>query len=99
MTAPKFSADVVVRPMTAADLGAVRDIYNHYVATSTCTFQVEPETPEDRAAWFHDRKASHPVIVADANGEVVGWAALSPWKSRCGYAHSVEASVYIRHDA
>ena len=31
-------------------------------------------------------------------GEVVGWAALSAWKSRCAYARSVEASVYIRHD-
>src|SRR5208282_4516890 len=27
-----------------------------------------------------------------------GWAALSAWKSRCAYARSVEASVYIRHD-
>ena len=31
-------------------------------------------------------------------GRVVGWAALSAWKSRCAYARSVEVSVYIRHD-
>ena len=38
-------------------------------------------------------------MVAEADGEVIGWGALSPWKSRAGYAHSVEASVYVRHDA
>jgi phosphinothricin acetyltransferase len=31
-------------------------------------------------------------------GEVFGWGALSPWKARCAYAHSVEASLYVRHD-
>src|SRR5205807_1411643 len=28
----------------------------------------------------------------------IGWGALSPWKSRCAYANTVEASVYVRHD-
>jgi phosphinothricin acetyltransferase len=80
------------------DLPAIRSIYNHYVATSTCTFQIELETEEERAAWFRERSAAHPVTVAEWNGEVIGWAALSAWKSRCAYAHSVEASVYVRHD-
>ncbi len=32
---------VSIRLATAEHLGAVRDIFNHYVATSTCTFQVD----------------------------------------------------------
>jgi phosphinothricin acetyltransferase len=87
-----------VRPATLADADAIRDIYNHYVLTSTCTFQVEPDTADERRDWLLDRSAAHPVTVADLGGAVVGWAALSPWKSRCAYAHSVEASVYVRHD-
>lgn len=90
--------DVLIRPATAADLDAVRDIYNHYVAHSTCTFQVEPDTAAERVEWFADRSPAHPVTVAELGGAVVGWAALSAWKSRCAYAHSVEASVYVRHD-
>jgi L-amino acid N-acyltransferase YncA len=91
-------AEVRIRLATAADLGAVRDIYNYYVATSTCTFAIEPETAEEREAWLRDRGPAHPAIVAEAEGAVVGWGALSPWKSRRGYSQSAEASVYIRHD-
>ncbi len=87
-----------IRPATEADLPAVNAIYNHYVATSTCTFQYEPETVAERRAWFISRTAAHPVVVAEADGAVVGWAALSPWKSRVGYAHSVEFSVYVHPD-
>ena len=31
-------------------------------------------------------------------GEIVGWAALSPWRDRSAYRFSVENSVYVRHD-
>ncbi|MBN9522747.1 N-acetyltransferase [bacterium] len=91
--------DFVIRPATEADLPAVCDIYNHYVEHSTCTFQVEPDTETERLAWFRDRSPVHPVTVAEAGGEVIAWAALSPWKSRCAYARSAEASVYVRPDA
>ena len=36
--------------------------------------------------------------MAEDGGEVIGWAALSAWNKRCGYATTVEWSVYIRHD-
>jgi L-amino acid N-acyltransferase YncA len=86
-----------LRPATADDLPAIRALYDHYVATSTCTFQLEPDAPGEREAWFHNRGPAHPVIVADAAG-LFGWAALSPWKPRGGYAGSVEVSVYVRPD-
>jgi phosphinothricin acetyltransferase len=90
--------EVLIRSATAADLGAIREIYNDYVSHSTCTFQIEPDTEAERLAWFCGRSPAHPVIVAEAAGEVVGWAALSKWNARGGYARTVEASVYIRHD-
>jgi phosphinothricin acetyltransferase len=85
--------------MTERDLDAVNAIYNHYVRHSTCTYQLEPETAEARAAWFHDHGAAHPLLVAEQDGGVVGWASLSRYHSRCGYASTVENSVYVRHDA
>jgi len=90
--------DVLIRLATFEDLGAIREIYNYYVARSTCTFQLEPETAEERLEWFRKRSALHPATVVEIGGAVVGWAALSPWKSRAAYARSVEFSVYVRHD-
>jgi L-amino acid N-acyltransferase YncA len=91
--------DLHIRPARADDLGAINDIYNYYVERSTCTFQTEPETAEDRAAWFSAHDAAHPVIVAEVAGEVVGWGSLSRFHSRCAYRFTVETSVYVRHDA
>lgn len=87
-----------IRPATADDLPAIRDIYNHYVVHSTCTYQLEPDTEQDRRDWFHNRTDRHPVTVAEEGGRALGWASLSPWKARAGYARSVEASVYVHHD-
>ncbi|MBY0229185.1 MAG: GNAT family N-acetyltransferase [Gemmataceae bacterium] len=92
MSAPSF----LIRPATAADLGAIRAIYNHYVLSSTCTYALEPETEEERAAWLAAGSERHPRLVAEVAGEVVGWAALSPWKTREGYAFTAEASVYVK---
>jgi phosphinothricin acetyltransferase len=85
-----------IRPAVEPDLPAIRDIYNHYVHTSTCTFQLEPDTVADRMAWFREHGEKHPVTVAEAGGEIIGWASLSPWHKRAGYARTVEASVYVR---
>ncbi|QEL19756.1 GNAT family N-acetyltransferase [Limnoglobus roseus] len=92
------TTDATIRLAGVADLEAIRAIYNYYVERSTCTYQLEPDTEQDRLAWFQQRTAAHPVTVAEWGQEVLGWASLSPWKPRGGYARSVEASVYIRHD-
>jgi phosphinothricin acetyltransferase len=87
-----------VRAANLDDLPAIRAIYNHYVATSTCTFQIEPDTDEARRDWFLNRGPALPVTVFEEGGEVLGWASLSKWNARCAYARSVEASVYVRQD-
>lgn len=87
-----------VRPATRADLEAINAIYNHYVASSTCTFQLDPEPISGRTAWFDAHGPAHPIMVAAEDGEVIGWASLSPYNSRCGYRTTVEDSVYVRHD-
>jgi phosphinothricin acetyltransferase len=87
-----------IRPATEHDLEAIRAIFNYYVTRSTCTFQIELETEEQRRTWFRERSELHPVTVAESDSVVIGWATLSPWKSRCAYARSAEASVYVHHE-
>jgi phosphinothricin acetyltransferase len=90
--------DIQIRAATAADLPPINDIYNHYVACSACTYQEEPETMDDRRAWFAEHGEAHPITVATIADEVVGWGCLSPYRARSAYRFTVENSVYVRHD-
>lgn len=89
---------VIVRTATEADLSAINAIYNHYVVTSTCTYQLEPDSEAERAAWFAAHGERYPVLVAECDGDVRGWASLTPFRPRPGYRFTVEDSVYIRAD-
>ena len=94
-------AEVILRDATDGDLADINDIYNHYVLTCTCTYQEEPDTIDDRKAWFKAHGPDHPVIVAEVAGEIVAWGALSPFgsvHSRRAYRFTIEDSVYVRHD-
>jgi len=89
---------LILRDATVADLPAINAIYNHYVLHSTATYQTEPSTDAEREAWFHAHGPKHPVVVAVADGEVLGWGALSRFHPRAAYANTVEDSIYLRHD-
>ena len=88
-------AEYRIRSATESDLAAINEIYNHYVLQSTCTYQEEPESLESRRQWLARHGDKHPVIVAEAEGLIVGWGSLSPYHSRSAYRHTVENSVYV----
>jgi phosphinothricin acetyltransferase len=85
-----------IRPATEADLTAINDIYNHYVLHSTCTYQEEPSTPDERRAWFAAHSSLHPIVVYEEAGQILGWASLSRFHPRSAYRNTVENSVYVR---
>lgn len=87
-----------IRPATEADLVAINGIYNHYVRHSTCTYQEELEPLDGRRQWFARHVDKHPVIVAEVNGQVVGWGSLSAYHARSAYRRTVENSVYVHHE-
>jgi L-amino acid N-acyltransferase len=87
----------IIRPATESDLVAINDIYNHYVQHSTCTYQEEPEPLDGRRQWFGHHGGQHPVIIAEAGGQVAGWGSLSAFHARSAYRRTVENSVYVHH--
>jgi carbon storage regulator CsrA len=89
---------VTIRLATQSDLDPINRIYNHFVLNSTCTYQEEPSTVEERAAWLAAHGPRHPVTVAERDGEVVGWGSLSKFHPRSAYGRTVENSVYVRQD-
>ncbi len=89
---------LAIRLADAADFGAITDIYNHYVAVSTTTYDDEPVTADERRRQYESRPAIHPVTVAVRDGEIIGFGALNPFRARNGYRFTVENSVYVRSD-
>jgi L-amino acid N-acyltransferase YncA len=89
------TSDYVVRPMTANDWPAVKAIYEAGIATGNATFETEaPSWEQWDASHLPDQR-----VVADRDGRVLGWAALSPMSDRCVYRGVAENSVYVAHGA
>jgi L-amino acid N-acyltransferase YncA len=80
------------------DAEATRAIYNAEVTSSTVTFDMVPRSVHDQRAWIEARSGAMAVLVAEDEGEVVGFASLSPYRDRPAYATTVEDSVYVRDD-
>ena len=93
-------ARVHVRPATQDDLAAINEIYNHYVAETHITFDVEPMRMEARLEWFahYGLEGRHRLFVAEEEG-AVGFATSSRFRPKPGYLTSVETSVYVAPDA
>jgi L-amino acid N-acyltransferase len=87
-------SELRIRPATGADAGAIAAIYNDAVATSTATFDLEPETVAARGRWLA-AESTRLCLVAELDGRVVAWSALVRWSERRGYEHSAEAAIYV----
>ena len=85
-----------IRKAVLADVPAITEIYNEAILTTAATFDTEPKTVIDRKKWFKAHGPRNPVIVAEIDGNVIGWASLSEWATRCAYADTVELSLYIK---
>lgn len=89
--------DYTIRDAVPADLPWVREIYNHYVANSTVTFDEDAMTLREwksKFAYLH--KLNMPFIVAvSPSGQILGYALVSPWKQKRAYRFTVENSIYL----
>lgn len=90
---------MLVRRATLADLDHCSVIYNHYVETSVAIFDTRPMTSEAADAWFQSHQdEAYPLLVAEAEEQVIGYGSLSRWSSRDAYGKTCEVSVFVRPD-
>src|SRR5262245_28766787 len=88
----------LVRSAVKADAQVINDILNYYVEGSTATFITEPQSLEQRLQWLEEHSRNHPAVVLESNGAVIGWGALSSFRTRAAYQRTVEVSVYVHRD-
>ncbi|MGZ5292320.1 MAG: N-acetyltransferase family protein [Actinomycetota bacterium] len=94
------TAAVSISAASAEDLEAINDVYNHYVATTAITFDVEPRSMAWRREWFatFGETGPHRLLVAREGSRVVGYASSTLFRPRAAYATSVETSAYLAPD-
>jgi phosphinothricin acetyltransferase len=73
---------LTIRLAQASDAAAIAEIYNEAILTTTATFDTEPKTVEEREQWLQSHDERHPVLVAEVDGRVLGWASLTIWSDR-----------------
>ena len=89
-----------LRPAHADDVQAITDITNQAIVHTTAIWTLNPVTAHARGAWMHDRLArGMPVIIAETDGQVVGFGSYGDFRPHEGYRHTVEHSVYVRGEA
>jgi phosphinothricin acetyltransferase len=96
MSQPREQA--LVRPATLNDLPALVEIHNYYVANTHVTFDLEPVTVEARRSWFDDHNDGkrYQIVVAEADGVVLGSASSGRFRAKSAYDTAVEVSIACR---
>ena len=96
MAAPK----ILIRPSGAGDLNAITGIYAWNVLHGTGTFELEPPNEAEMSRRRDDVLAKGlPWLVAEADGEVRGYAYANHFRPRRAYRFCLEDSIYLAADA
>jgi phosphinothricin acetyltransferase len=90
----------LIRPSRDEDVAAITAIYAHHVLRGTGTFETEPPTAGDMASRRADVLSKNlPYLVAEREGELLGFAYCNWFKPRPAYRFSAEDSIYLAENA
>jgi phosphinothricin acetyltransferase len=87
---------MTARTAEARDAPAIVRIYNEGIADRVATFETEPRSGAEVAAWFQPDRV---IVVVEAHEGVVAFATTSSYRSRLCYAGVAEFSVYVARSA
>ena len=88
----------MIRAARESDAQAIADIYNEGIATRLATFETEPRAAGDVGAWLAAGERL-PLLVAEEDETVLGWARILAYSDRPVYAGVGEVSVYVTEPA
>jgi L-amino acid N-acyltransferase YncA len=90
-----MESEAGIRRAELRDLESITKIYNDAILNTTATFDAEPKSIDGQRKWFTTHDERYPILVAEINGQVVGWAALTRWSDRTAYDGTAETSFYV----
>ena len=88
--------EIKIRPYKTEDTQAILDIINHNILHSTALYDYNIRSYEQQQNILEEKISKNfPVIVAELNGNVVGFGMYSEFRFREAYKFTVEHSVYV----
>jgi phosphinothricin acetyltransferase len=84
---------MTLRPAAPEDAEAVTAIWNRIITETSVTFTTTPKTAAEVAVLITARAPAF--IVAEGQGQVLGFASYAPFRSGPGYAHTMEHTILI----
>jgi L-amino acid N-acyltransferase YncA len=90
------SPSPTTRPARPDDAAAIAAIHNQGIEDRVATLETEPRRPEAIAEKIESGEL---MLVAAVEGELRGFASVSPYSTRSVYAGVGEASVYVDRGA
>lgn len=95
---PGFSSPAI-RLATKDDAEQVAAIYAPFVTSSAVSFEIVPPTPDEMSRRIRETVPTHPWLVCERKGLVLGYAYASGHRARAAYKWSVDVSAYIHEHA
>lgn len=84
---------MVIRQAAWEDLGKIAEIYNQGINARRATFETRERTADDLKSWLED--INYPLLVADQDGDILGWVHASSYRARECYSGIAEFSIYV----
>lgn len=86
----------MIRGVEKVDAHKICEIYNHYVLTTSISFETDAVSVDDMVRRIDEIKAGgYPYHVYLIDEEVVGYCYFNKWNGRCAYQTTVEISIYV----
>lgn len=87
---------MVIREAVSRDIDSITSIYNQGIEDRIASLETEIKDPSYMNRWFTEHSGRYKIIVAEQEGEIVGWSSLNPYSSsRLAYQGVADLSIYI----
>lgn len=85
----------MIRKVRKEDTPAIAAIYNHYIAHTTITFELEPVSEEEMWTRIQHISEKYPYFVYETEGQIAGYCYVHGWKEKAAYNQSAETTIYL----
>lgn len=90
--------DVSIRVAAVEDAEEILAIYRPYVEKTAITFEYAVPCAEEFSERIERTLSKYPYLVAQKDGEILGYAYTGPFVGRAAYGWAAEVSIYLKED-